>query len=312
MAAPLETPVAFLVFNRPDTTARVLGAIRAARPRKLLVIADGPRPDRPGEAERCAAVRALVDQVDWPCEVKRSFSDVNLGCGRRISSGLAWVFAEEERAIVLEDDCLPHPDFFPFCERLLDRYADDERVAMIGGTNFLLDELRDLPSSYFFSRYFAIWGWATWRRAWARYDFRMSHWPALREVGALATLYRQPFMQAHMARVFDLVHGGEIDTWDVQWFHACLFDNGLSVTPRANLVSNIGHVGTHTSDDRSNHDLPVFGLGAGELVAPPLVFPERRYDEEMFRRQFAPKPRGAAKLVARLRRALAGKARGAR
>lgn len=302
---PVETPVALLVFNRPDTTARVLEAIRAARPRTLLVVADGPRADRLGERERCAEVRALLDRVDWPCDVRRNYSETNLGCGRRISSGLAWVFEQVERAILLEDDCLPHPDFFRFCETLLERYADDERVMMIGGTNYLRGEL-EVPSGYVFSRYFAIWGWATWRRAFAKYDFEMRHWPALREAGALASVYRQGFMQEHFTKLFDLVHGGAVDTWDVQWFHTCLFESGLSVTPRRNLVSNIGLVGTHTSDQRSpNHELPVFPLDPGELVAPPLVHPERRYDEVMFERVFARRRSTLRERLTRIARRLA-------
>ncbi len=303
----LQIPVAFLVFNRPDTTARVFEAIRGARPRKLLLVADGPRPSRPGEAERCAEVRAIVDRVDWPCEVRRSFSDVNLGCGRRISTGLAWVFEQEERAIILEDDCLPHSDFFRFCEALLDRYSDDDRVMMIGGTNFLLDEL-NLAESFFFSRYFAIWGWATWRRAWARYDFTMSQWPTLRDSNQLEVFYRQPYMRERMTRLFDLVHRRELDTWDLQWFHACLFNNALSITPRRNLISNIGVEGTHHSGyDPLNHELPVFGLDSGELVGPALMFPERRYDDAMFARQFMKKRKSlGTKLAKAARRVFTG------
>lgn len=287
-AATLETPVAFLVFNRPDTTARVFEAIRAARPRTLLVVADGPRRDRPEEAERCREVLAIVDRVDWPCEVLRNLSPDNLGCGRRIASGLSWVFEQVERAIILEDDCLPHPDFFGFCTALLERYAEDPRVSMIGGTNFLGGGLApEVTESYVYSRYFPVWGWASWRRAWARYDFAMSGWPALRDADALWSFYSQPFMREYMAALFDLVHSGRIDTWDVQWFHGCLFDNALSVIPRRNLVSNIGLTGAHTTSyDARDHELPVFPLEPGGLVAPRWFRPEARYDRTFFVRNF--------------------------
>ena len=132
----MKTPVAFLIFNRPETTARVLEEIARARPPKLLVVADGPRADRPGEADLCRAARAVLSRVDWPCEVLTNFSETNLGCRRRVSSGLDWVFEEVEEAIVLEDDCLPHPSFFPFCEELLERYRADERVMAVSGDNF--------------------------------------------------------------------------------------------------------------------------------------------------------------------------------
>ena len=125
------TPVAFLIFNRPETTARVFEAIRRVRPPKLLVVADGPRSDREGENEKCRAARSVIERVDWPCEVITNYADTNLGCRTRISSGLDWVFANVDEAIILEDDCLPDPSFFPFCEELLARYRDDDRIMII-------------------------------------------------------------------------------------------------------------------------------------------------------------------------------------
>jgi hypothetical protein len=280
----LKTPVALLLFNRPETTRRVFEAVRRARPARLLVVADGPRKDRPGEGDLCAAVRAVVDGIDWPCEVLKEYSECNLGCRNRVSSGLDWVFKVAEEAIILEDDCLPHPDFFRFCEALLERYREDDRVVMIGGTNYLRDKL-DIRESFCFSRYFAIWGWATWRRAWAHFDLAMRDWPELKRQGQLNGFYRQSFVRKHLAAMFDLAYLGKLDTWDVQWFYSCLFNNGLSVVPRRNLISNIGLDGTHTSRDISNHNFPVFGMEPGELVFPGMVFPNRSYDEEFFRRK---------------------------
>ena len=115
----LNTPVAFLIFNRPHTTQRVFAEIAKARPPKLLVVADGPRNDRPGEAELCAQTRAIIDQVDWDCEVLTHYADKNMGCKKRIASGIDWVFTQVEEAIILEDDCLPEASFFQFCEENL-------------------------------------------------------------------------------------------------------------------------------------------------------------------------------------------------
>jgi hypothetical protein len=176
----IKTPVAFLVFNCPDTTIRVFEEIRCARPPKLLVVADGPRADRPGEADKCQAVRAVIETVDWPCEVLKNYSDVNLGCKIRVSSGLDWVFEQVEEAIILEGDCLPHPTFFRFCEELLETYRDDERIGMISGDNFQFGRKRG-DASYYFSRYNHIWGWASWRRAWQHYDRNMAIWPKFRD-----------------------------------------------------------------------------------------------------------------------------------
>src|ERR1700726_626208 len=186
MANCLTTPVTFIVFNRPERTAEVFAAIRAARPSQLFVIADGPRANMEADASKCAAVRAVIAGVHWPCQVRRCFSDANIGLRRNISEGLDWVFDQVERAIILEDDCLPHPSFFPFCEELLNHYAEDRQIAMISGTNF--DPAHLAPSgdeSYYFSRFCHIWGWATWRRAWKLCDHEMKEWPPLRRTNWL-------------------------------------------------------------------------------------------------------------------------------
>ncbi len=179
---PLTTPVALVVFNRPDVTRLVVEAVRQAKPPILLVVADGPR--RPDEVARCDEVRAIVlDAVDWECDVRTNFADANLGCRRRVSSGLDWVFDEVPEAIVLEDDCLPVPSFFTYCDALLDRYRDDERVMHIGGMQ--LSPTGRCSASYRFSRFTHVWGWATWRRAWQHYDVAMGGWPEFAEARGL-------------------------------------------------------------------------------------------------------------------------------
>ncbi len=283
----LMTPVAFMIFNRPDTPAQVFAAIRMARPPKLLVVADGPRADRPGEAESCAAARAVIDGVDWPCEVLINFAAENMGCKRRISSGLNWVFSQVEGAIILEDDCLPHPDFFLFCVKLLDRYRDDERVMMIAGTNFL-QQTPNLVTSYCFSRYFPIWGWATWRRSWQKYDLELEQWPLLRLQRQVEVLYTQPFVRRQVCAMFDAAYHDRIDTWDIQWLFSCLFHNGLCAVPRVNLISNIGFLGAHTAHDHTFHDLPFASLEVEDLRHPELMYPDRRFDEAMFARTMKP------------------------
>ena len=277
----MKTPVLFLIFNRPDTTARVFAAIRDARPARLYVAADGPRNGLPGEAEQCRATRGIAAAIDWECELHTLFRDGNLGCRDAVSGAITWFFEQEEEGIILEDDCLPHPSFFPFCEKLLARYRDDGRVMMIGGTNYLLDELK-IRESYFFSRYFPIWGWASWRRAWNRYDLAMKEWPRLKEEAALDAFYSQRFMRKHVAGMFDGAYDGRINTWDIQWFYSCLFNNALCIVPRVNLISNIGLVGTHTSGDTRNNAFPLFDLPTGKMTHPNLVSPCFPYDGEFF------------------------------
>ena len=248
MEFQLKTPVAFLVFNRPDTTKRVFEEIRRAQPPKLLVVADGPRADKPGEAEKCMATRAIIQQVDWPCEVLTNYSDVNLGCKLRISSGLDWIFETAPEAIILEDDCLPHPTFFRFCEELLEKYRDDERVMMISGDNFQFGRKRT-NNSYYFSHYTHIWGWASWRRAWKHYDVDMKLWPEIKQGAWIIDRLENKRSAKYWANVFDQVYKGNIATWDFQWLFACWLQSGTTILPNVNLISNIGFgsEATHTS-----------------------------------------------------------------
>jgi len=235
----LKTPVAFIIFNRPDTTKKVFAEIAKARPSKLLVIADGPRADHPEDAGKCAAARVIIDGVDWDCEVLTNYSDINMGCKRRVSSGLDWVFDTVEEAIILEDDCLPHPTFFRFCEELLEKYRDDERVMHIGGNNFLCSR-KKLEYSYYFSRYSHIWGWATWRRAWKYYDVEMKLWPTIRDCEWISSIFSEKREAYYRKKIWDSVYNEDIDTWDYQWLFAILIQNGLSVLPGVNLISNLG------------------------------------------------------------------------
>lgn len=247
----LKTPVAFLIFNRPDTTGQVFREIAKAKPEKLLVVADGPRKEKAGEAEKCAQARKIISSVDWDCEVLTNYSDTNLGCKRRVSSGLDWVFDTVEEAIVLEDDCLPSRSFFPFCEELLSRFRHDARVMQVSGSNYLDTGTAE---SYFFSKYGPIWGWASWRRAWKLYDVDMKLWPMIKKNRLHHDFCFNENEIAAREEIFDSVFNGNIDTWDYQWVFAKLVNNGLSITPQKNLVTNIGfgEDATHTTskDDR--------------------------------------------------------------
>lgn len=260
-----QRAVALFVFNRPALTAQVLAAIAAARPARLLVVGDGPRADQPDDAELVRTTRALVERVDWPCEVLTCYSDHNLGCGRRFATGLDWVFTNAEEAIILEDDCLPDLTFFRYCEELLERYRDDERVHMISGCS-VMEPGRFGTYSYYFSRCYHIWGWATWSRAWKHYDYEMRTWPELRGTRWL----EQHLRSKHAARIskllFDEVYSGRLDQWDFQWAFSGWTRNAVSASPAVNLVRNIGFGDTATHLQDPHH--PRAGL-----VAHPMEFP---------------------------------------
>lgn len=275
----MKTAVAFIVFNRPEVTRRVLAAIREARPPVLLVIADGPRAGREGEAEKCAEVRTLVEAgVDWPCKLETNYADKNLGCARRVSSGLDWVFSQVEEAIILEDDCLPDASFFPFCEELLERYREDERVAQIAGSSFLPKNTR-VEESYFFSRYPHCWGWATWRRAWRHYDHEMRAWSEKREASWKIGPDR-PRERRAWAKWFDATKCGGTDSWAYRWTSVGWARGVWSANSRVNLVSNLGfgEEATHTKRGLWG-DLPL--EPARFPLRPPAVVAENLYADSL-------------------------------
>jgi hypothetical protein len=272
-----NAPVLLLIFNRPDLTARVMEAIRAAQPPSLYVAADGPR-DRPGEADLCQQSRQVATAVDWPCRVETLFRDRNLGCRSAVSDGITWFFENEPEGIVLEDDCLPESSFFPYCGELLERYRNDDRIMCITGGNYQND-MRDYQYSYYFSKYNHCWGWASWRRAWRFYDVEMASFPIFMRSGALDRMSPTPHFSKHWAQRFKRTYKGRVDTWDYQWIFCCWSRNGLTCTPRANLTSNIGHRpdGTHWKGKESAAvKTPVHELSF------PLVHPERVATSEEF------------------------------
>jgi hypothetical protein len=282
----LTTPVAFLIFTRPDTTARVFKEIARAKPPKLMVVADGPCPDRPGEAERCAAARAIIEQVDWECEVLTNYADSNMGCKRRVSSGLDWVFATVEEAIILEDDCLPHPTFFRFCQELLEQYRDDERVMHISGNDMTVKKPR-IKWSYYYSKRPNCWGWASWRRAWKYYDVELKLWPEIRDSGWLKDILINPLVVQKRTNILQKTYKNQIDTWDYQWNFACWIQNGLSILPKENLITNIGfrEDATHTKGGTS----PLLGTAipmSFPLVHPPFVICDYQTDMVYFKPSF--------------------------
>lgn len=245
----MKSAVLFLVFNRPETTKQVFEAIRSARPPKLYVSANGPRENCQDEARRCAEVRRIATDVDWPCKVNTLFRDYSLDCKMSVSGGINWFFNNEEEGIVLEDDVLPVPSFFRFCEELLEYYKNDERVMMISGDNFQCGVSRT-EYSYYFSRYTHIWGWASWRRAWCKYDVSMRLWPDVRNKGSFLNILSNKKEHSYWKNIFEKVYQGEINTWDYQWLFACWIQSGLTILPNVNLISNIGFGsgGTHTKE----------------------------------------------------------------
>jgi hypothetical protein len=284
----ISTPVVLIIFNRPEKTKRLLSVIRQAAPSQLFVIADGPRPDSPRDADLCRDARAIIDGVDWECQVSRDFADHNLGCGERIARGLDWVFSSAEEAIILEDDCIPDPTFFRFCHELLARYREDQRVMAISGHNFQFGRRRT-DYSYYFSRYCHGGGWACWRRSWRLYDGKLSRWPEIRAAGTLHDIFEDAESANYWLKIFDAVHGGARDIWDYQWNLVCWLQNGLTILPEENLVTNAGfdEQATHSKVPTPAGDIPAQAV-AFPLRHPPFVVRHARADVFTQRTLFRP------------------------
>lgn len=281
---PCSTPVIFLIFRRPDLTAQVFEAIRLAQPTKLLVVADGPRNEE--ESVLCRQAREVTEQVDWDCEVFRNYSDVNLGCRKRVSSGISWAFEQVEEAIILEDDCLPHPSFFNYCEALLERYRDDERVMVVSGDNFQ-DGQQRTPYSYYFSKYNHCWGWATWRRAWQHWEFNPQRWLEFRDEGLMKAVCEDPYEEKYWTRIFDMLFlEGKPDSWAYAWTFACWSQGGLTALPNLNLVSNIGFGDSATHTKRQFRYANMDAGAIENLLHPSFIVPSQVADQYTFDNHF--------------------------
>ena len=284
-------PVLIIAFNRPDSARRVFSAVRAAKPAKLFLACDAARPGKAGEAERVAEVRALVDAVDWPCEVRTKFPESNLGSGLGVSSAITWFLGEAGEGIILEDDCLPTPAFFRFAAAMLQRHRDDPRIGLIAGSN--MAPLVDLPASHGFSRVTSCWGWATWKRTWDRFTFIPE--PVREDEPWTRRLH--PNAVDFLRRKFQAIADGKVRTvWDYQFMVQALRAGQLTVVPGRNLILNIGFDGTGTHFGKGGRPwaAPAFAYDpADDWSDQPPVVADERYD----RHYLTSGHRGSSKLM---------------
>ncbi|MBI3232958.1 MAG: hypothetical protein HYZ42_02780 [Bacteroidetes bacterium] len=272
-----NVPVLLIIFNRLDTTEQVLAVLRKAGIAKLYIFCDGPR--NAEESVKLASLqKQLLAMIDWPCAVVTKFCDINKGPRVAVGEGITWFFDNEIEGIVLEHDCLPHISFFSYCEQLLEKYRDDERIMHISGDNFQFGKKYG-QASYYFSRYNHIWGFATWRRAWKYYDNSFSAYPQFAANNTIQHIFCNKREIAFWENHFRLVHEGKMVTWDAQWTLSMWLQNGLAIIPQVNLVANIGFgelsLNTQNTENRMaaipTHDI-------GELIHPEYILPNTTAD----------------------------------
>lgn len=287
---PMKSPVLFVIFKRPDTTQQVFERIREARPPKLYIAADGPRLDKEGESEQCEATRKVVENVDWPCEVHRLFREKNLGCGNGVSGAISWFFEHEEEGIILEDDILPHLDFFRYCDEMLEKYRHITQIKCVCGSNAFYDEVNYLYS-YYYSHYMMVWGWATWKRTWLEYDKSLNSIQRNVFVKKVNALPVKKGSKIKAIELFDIMKSDNpIDTWDYQLDFSIWYHNGLTIIPINNLCKNIGfgHVdAVHTTQNSEKIDSHVVN-SCYPLMHPVEIADSKELDSITFMEMYTP------------------------
>ena len=292
----LTTPVAFIIFNRPDTTQQVFDQIRMAKPSKLYIISDAARNDV--EQKKVNETRKIVeDQIDWQCDVHKNYAKENMGCRMRVASGITWVLEHEEDTIILEDDCVPKQEFFRYCQEMLEYYRYDKNVMMVSGTNLIGN--KDISGDYTFSYFSGIWGWATWRRAWSLYEVEIPLWPESKQNKRLLPIYGN-LSYRFFKRDADKVYNHQKDTWDIQWDFTRMYYQGLGIVPSGNLIYNIGfnrEDATHTtgqSFEDFSYGVMNFPISLGQEVKQ-----NKLYDKAYLKKYF-----GIRKLINYMRKKL--------
>ncbi|MDR0972315.1 MAG: nucleotide-diphospho-sugar transferase [Bacteroidales bacterium] len=278
-----NTPILFLVFNRFETTQRVFEQIKKQKPKYLFIAQDGPRENKKEDKQKCEKVRSLFNEIDWDCEVKTLFQEKNLGCKYAVSSAISWFFENVEMGVILEDDCLPNDDFFSFCEQLLIRYKDEEKIKIISGEN-LQNGIQRGDASYYFSKYPHIWGWATWRRTWKEYDFLLETIDTKKFIKILNKTFNSFWERMVWLDKFILQKNNLINSWDYQLCFSIWAKDGVNILPNKNLVENIGLSLEATHTKKLNQEL--FFIPTHTIL--PLVFNDKieinkKADEYTFR-----------------------------
>lgn len=250
----MKSAVLLVVYNRPEKTRQVFEQIRLARPARLYVVADGPLPGHTEDEERCRQVRGLVEKPDWDCHFESWFRDENIGCGPSVKEAIDWFFTHEEEGIILEDDTVPDPSFFRFCDEMLDHYRNERHIAFISGTNHqgtVKTHVSNPASvaSYFFARNKTTWGWATWRRAWELMDYEMTWLQSARAGEIIRNMSLLEETSKYWMNAVMSIQQKNVSAWDWQWYFSVAAEDQLVIYPAVNLVSNIGFGpdATHTT-----------------------------------------------------------------
>ena len=280
--------VAVIIYNRPAHTKILYDRLSEIKPNNLFIIADGPKSDDAAEIKKCIEARKIFSEFEWDVQIHKNYADVNLGLKNRMSSGIDWVFKRVNEAIFLEDDCIPSIEFIDFCEYALERYRKDPEVMVVTGDNFQKGRWRG-DGSYYYSRYNHCWGWATWRNSWEKYDKNIKFWPKWKQSEEWEYLFKRFEENRYWTEIFDKTFNNEIDSWAYPWTASVWFNQGITVTPNVNLVTNIGFGpdATHTKGYTNRNSLTTSALG--EIIPPSIKRVDQKADDFVFLHHFGGK-----------------------
>jgi hypothetical protein len=264
----MKTPIVLIIYHRPKLTAKVINSLREVKPSKIFVVADGPK--NRFDEKLCQETRALIKLINWKCKIYKNYAHRNLGVRKRVVSGLDWVFSKVSRAIIIEDDLEIDKSFYKFCSEMLEKYKDEEKIISIAGNNFLFGKY-NLTKSYLFSRYVYSTGWATWKRAWKLYDNTMTKWPSLRETSWLHDILGNRVMELYWKKIFDMTYAEKVDSWAYRWTYSSFLCNGLTITPKLDLVAHIGYGEQATHTKRRDR---IAGMKTAKMNFP-LIHPKK-------------------------------------
>ncbi len=294
----IEAPVLLITFNRPDTTKQVWEVLRKAKPQKLYVYNDGPRPDNHNDLIARHEIENILNKIDWKCKLETNFPVNNQGCGHGVSGAISWALNNEDRLIILEDDCVPILPFFQFCNYCLEKYKGDECVMQIAGNNYT-ENHNFTDTDYFFSKFGHIWGWATWKRAWKHFDYNMTDWPSFRDNNKIELVADSKIFIQYFTKIFNEYYQNDKRPWAIRWMFAKIKNNGLSIIPRVNLVKNIGSIGTHSRGEFKYNVADKFFI----KNEPASIICNERYDEYHFKQHINPKKLFISRIIRKIKKA---------
>ena len=289
-----NVPVLMVFFNRPEPLKKVFEAVRKAKPSVLFIAQDGARYGNTSDEENIKKCRDVVANIDWECEVRYNYSVENLGCGGRMSSAITWAFEYVDRLMILEDDCVPGQAFFSFCEELLEKYKDDERISMISAMNHLGEYDNYNHDSYIFCNSGAIWAWATWKREWKYYDFHMDFVEKYNifdkiKKSSYPSYYKADLLWQGKDRLKTLSSGQKLSSWTFQYNSIRFMNHQLTIVPAVNLMSNIGLTSDSTHASSNLKMIPkglqsIFMMPVSDMKFP-LSHPEIMWCDDEFDRK---------------------------